>query len=302
MKIYLVNPSSRPYTIEANPMINLLAPPERMIIPKEVNNENLYCRRTSGKERNDSPRSDDRGGQGLMTIPNQPEVYDINILESFYYAKDNKVIERLLPYIGNFLLDSGAFTFMNNSHLAKIDWDAYTEDYADYINRHNIKLFFELDIDNIVGLSEVERLRQKLQALTGKPPIPVWHISRGKDYFEKMCKNYPYVSIGGIVTQEIPRDKYERLFPWFIRTAHAAGAKIHGLGYTGKLKQFRFDSVDSTAWLYGNRGGYLYRFDARTGNMTKIDAPAGKRLKSSDAALYNFNEWLKYADWAKINL
>ena len=265
MKIYLVNPSSRPYTIEANPKIAEWAPPEAI-------------------------------------IPNEPLVYDINILESFYYAKDNKVIERLLPHIGHFLLDSGAFTFMSNSNLTNIDWDAYVEEYADYINRHNVELFFELDIDSIVGIKEVERLRAKLQTLTQRFPIPVWHISRGREYFERMCKNYPYVSIGGIVTQEIPRERYEQLFPWFISTAHQAGVKIHGLGYTGKLKKYRFDSVDSTAWLYGNRGGYLYKFDTRTGEMAKIDAPQGKRLKSSNAALYNFNEWLKYCQWAKKNL
>lgn len=35
------------------------------------------------------------------------------ILESFYYA--DETTERLLPYFGDFLLDSGAFTFMQNS-------------------------------------------------------------------------------------------------------------------------------------------------------------------------------------------
>lgn len=236
----------------------------------------------------------------MITIPNK-EKLDINILESYYYARTNKVVDRLIPSIGNFLLDSGAFTFMSNSSLA-VDWDAYTEEYADYIKSRGIDKFFELDIDSIVGLQEVERLRAKLEGLTGKPPIPVWHLSRGKSYFEKMCERYPYVAIGGIVTQEVKREKYETLFPWFISTAHKYGRKIHGLGYTGKLKKYRFDSVDSTAWLYGNRGGYLYKFDSRTGEMNKIDAPSGKRLKSASAALYNFNEWVKYCQWAKRNL
>ena len=41
-----------------------------------------------------------------------------------------------------------------------------------------------------------------------------------KEYFVEMCKNYPYVAIGGIVTKEIPINKYEKLFPWFVNTAH----------------------------------------------------------------------------------
>lgn len=242
------------------------------------------------------------GGQDLTPIPNNGHPkYDINILESYFYARTNKVIERLLPYFNNFLLDSGAFTFMNNAGTT-VNWDRYTEEYAQYIVSHDVNHFFELDIDPIVGLPEVERLRAKLEALTGKKPIPVWHVSRGRQYFEQMCSKYPYVAIGGIVTQEIKREKYETLFPWFISTAHKHGVKIHGLGYTGKLKRYRFDSVDSTAWLYGNRGGFIYRFNPRVGELEKMDAPPGKRLSSQRAALHNFNEWVKYCQWAKIHL
>lgn len=293
MKIYLVNPSSRRYVIEDNAAIK-----------NYIKNENISRRGASPQKLPPVPKEDSLGGQGLTIIPNGQDkpVYDINILESYYYARNNKVITELLPYFGNFLLDSGAFTFMANSGNATIDWDTYIEDYAAYINQNKISQFFELDIDSIVGLTEIERLRAKLENLTKIQPIPVWHLSRGKAYFEKMCEKYPYVAIGGIVTQEIPRDKYESYFHWFINTAHRYKAKIHGLGYTGNLRKYRFDSVDSTAWLYGNRGGYLYIFDEKSGKMNKIEAPEGKRLKSSDSALHNFNQWLRYCRWADRNL
>ena len=35
--------------------------------------------------------------------------------------------------------------------------------------------------------------------LTGKQPIPVWHISRGKDEFIRHCDEFPYVALGGYV-------------------------------------------------------------------------------------------------------
>lgn len=152
-----------------------------------------------------------------------------------------------------------------------------------------------------MGLREVERLRARLEQLTGKQPIPVWHKGRGKDYFLGMARDYPYIALGGIAIKEIPKNIFEQSFPWFINKAHEAGAKIHGLGYTSisGLYKYHFDSTDSTAWLYGNRGGYLYSFNEITGEMGKIKAPKDYRLKSHDAALWNFNEWVKFQEYAK---
>ena len=224
------------------------------------------------------------------------------ILESYYYARNNQWIEALLPNLAGFILDSGAFTFMQGSHSGPIDWDEYVEGYADFINRNNIELFFELDIDSVVGLKEVERLRDKLERLTGRQSIPVWHKNRGLDYFKAMCKDWPYVALGGFAKagDMASRKKYEQAFPCFIDIAHTAGAKIHGLGYTNikGLHYNHFDSVDSTAWLYGNRGGYLYKFNEITGLMEEYKAE-GCRLKSHQAALHNYIEWQKLQRYAE---
>ena len=229
---------------------------------------------------------------------------DFNILESYYMLRDNEDFLKLLKCCNSFLLDSGAFTFIQGTHQGEINWDEYIEQYADLINRWDVQLFFELDIDSIVGLDEVNRLRKKLEQLTNKQPIPVWHKNRGKDYFIRMCQEYSYVSIGGIVTREIPRNIYEQAFPWFINTAHQHGCKIHGLGYTNiqGLHKYSFDSVDSTAWLYGNRGGYLYQFKPQTGTIEQIKPEGKGRLKPRAAALNNFIEWIKFSKYAEKNL
>lgn len=226
----------------------------------------------------------------------------VNILESYYYLKEAEYFMSLVNDFNSFLLDSGAFTFMQGSNKETIDWDKYVEEYAEFINKYDVKLFFELDIDSIVGLKETERLRDKLEMLTKKKSIPVWHKSRGKDYFIQMCKNYTYVAVGGIVTQEIPREKYEKLFPWFIKTAHQYGSKIHGLGYTtiSNLHKYHFDSVDSTAWLYGNRGGFIYKFNPQTGLMEKYKREG--RLKAKEGAMSNFLEWIKFSEYADKKL
>lgn len=222
------------------------------------------------------------------------------ILESFYYT--NKDTEKLLHMHGDYLLDSGAFTFMQSSHKEKVDWEDYIRKYAEYINKHDIDKFFELDIDSVVGYEKVLEYRKLLEKLTGKKCIPVWHSWRGLKEFEKSCKEYPYVAIGGLVgidKQSEYKKSAQKYFDWFIQTAHKNGAKIHALGYTSLegMKKYHFDSVDSTAWTGGNRFGFVYYFNGET--MKKVDKPKGKAFKDvRQLALHNYLEWCKFQRYA----
>lgn len=226
------------------------------------------------------------------------------VLESFYYFRNNnsktaKQICKDIDKFDSFLLDSGAFTFMRNVKKSKIDFDKYTEDYANFINKYNIKYFFELDIDSVVGYTEVKRLREKLESLTGKKCIPVWHRARGKNDWLKTIKEYDYVAVGGIVTKEIKRNEYY-IFNWLIDTAKKEGVKVHGLGFTSLelLKKYRFFSVDSTSWLSGSRFNVVYTFE-----YTKLKANnfinRHRKVDWKTIDSYNCKEWgkfIKYAD------
>lgn len=237
-------------------------------------------------------------GIGKSYIPKE-KMIGLSILESFYYA--DGWTEWAIPYLKNFMLDSGAFTFMT-SHKGKVDWNDYLRRYAEFINKNNVKLFYELDIDSIVGYEKVLEMRKWLELETGKKPIPVWHKSRGKEEFLKMCDEYDYVAIGGIVSKEITRQEY-KYFPWFINEAHKRGAKVHGLGFTNLegIQKYHFDSVDSTSWTTGNRFGAIYRFNGKT--MEKFGKKEGQRLADSRAvAIHNFNEWVKFQRYAETNL
>ncbi len=220
------------------------------------------------------------------------------ILESFYYA--DEWTERTIPLLGSFMLDSGAFTFFTQGK--HVNWEEYVERYAEFVNRNEVELFFELDVDSLIGYERVLELRKRLEQLTDKQPIPVWHRSRGREEFIRMCDEYQYVALGGIVSKEfMPRDY--KVFPWFIAQAHDRGCKIHGLGFTNLkgLELYHFDSVDSTAWVSGNRFGALYQFDGRT--MVKHTKPDGARMvNSKEAALNNFGEWLKFQRYAEKHL
>lgn len=199
------------------------------------------------------------------------------------------------------MLDSGAFTFFSSG--GGVNWNDYIKQYAAFINRNRVENYFELDIDKLIGYEKVLYYRAKLEDMTGKPCIPVWHYSRGKDAFIRMCEQYDYVAFGGLNTDGISRKKITRFMPWFIDTAHDIGVKIHGLGFTAlrQLPYTHFDSVDSTAWLSGNRFGTVYYFTGET--LKTYKGSKRQRLKDYKAvAVHNFKEWKKFAAYAEKNL
>ena len=218
------------------------------------------------------------------------------MLESFFYVLPWQ-IERI-PNMKMFLLDSGAFTFMNGTGNA--NFDEYLTRYINFINKYDIKYFFELDVDSIVGYEKVKQLRKRLENETGKKCIPVWHKSRGKEEYLKMCEEYNYVAIGGIVTKEITKDQYP-FFTWFLNEAHKRGCKVHGLGFTSiaDLPKYHFDSVDSTSWKSGGRFGQLHIY--KNGAIKTITQKS-KRAVYRAIDTNNFNEWLKFQRYAEVNL
>lgn len=223
------------------------------------------------------------------------------ILESFYSIKEWEI-----PYIKKckmFLLDSGAFSMFTKGHnLTEKDWDDYVTRYIEFINKYDIEYFFELDVDRILGLKKVEEIRKRIEKETNKKSIPVWHKERGWKYFEKMCREYDYVAIGGIAKN--PNGKQiEKIFPYFIKHAHKNKCKIHGLGYTNtnKLKQYQFDTVDSTSWLAGGQFGSIQIFDGtkiksyKKPNNTRVKSKGEEGIKTQRLCL---QEWIKYQKYA----
>lgn len=218
------------------------------------------------------------------------------ILESFYYIRDYQI--PLIQSAELFLLDSGAFTFMSNSKKA-VDWNEYLDRYIDFINKHDVKYFFELDIDVVVGYDRVKELRRKLESRTGKKCIPVWHKSRGIDEFKLLCENYDYIAIGGIVTGEISREE----FPYMKKLcayARTKKTKVHGLGFTEKnIGEYGFYSCDSTTWNMVSCFGKIYKFN---GDRIVVMTPKGKKIDKSkyiEGEVFNIKEWIKYQNYLR---
>lgn len=228
-------------------------------------------------------------------------------LESFFSLQEWQ--KPLVGRFSSFLLDSGAFTFMQAAAKhGSVDWLSYADEYADFIKEYKIKQYFELDIDSLKDLRYVEMLRNRIEKRVGWQSIPVWHTERGKDYFIGMVKDYKYVALGSIAKVLPPKIAVNPIyFPWFINEAHKNGCKIHALGYTNLqgLKTYHFDSVDSTTWTVGSRYGQVMVF--RNGTIEKYASVVkGVKIRNikdtKNINYYNFSEWLKFQRYAYKNL
>ena len=216
------------------------------------------------------------------------------LLETF--VSGETVCKKVLNDVGaeNFLLDSGAFSFMSGKECSKEMLEEYLDRYIKFINDNDVKYFFELDVDTIFGIEFVERLRKKLERETGKPCIPVWHKGRGIDYWKMMVKQYKYIAIGGLVFH-VKTQEYE-LIRKMVDYAYAHGVKVHGLGFTKtkELSNYRFYSVDSASWVKSAVRGQILHFFSGTEITQKHLQRSDKKYKLGLLAKHNFIEWCKY--------
>lgn len=204
--------------------------------------------------------------------------------------------KRVLDIAGsnNFLLDSGAFSYMSGAKCSKEQLLEYLDRYIKFINAYDVKHFFELDVDTIFGIDFVEYMRGILERKTGRKSIPVWHKGRGVAYWKKMCSEYDYIAIGGLVfhVKQSEYDAIRRLAKY----ARERGVKVHGLGFTKtrELQNYDFYSVDSTSWkMSAIRGQQLQFFDGEKICQRAV-VKGNKKVNIPELAAHNFAEWTKY--------
>jgi len=215
-------------------------------------------------------------------------------LETFFNGE--KTCLKVLNDVGkeNFLLDSGAFSYMSGAKCTKETLLEYLQKYINFINKYDIKYFFELDVDTIFGIEFVEEMRKKLEKETSKKCIPVWHKGRGIEYWKKMCKNYKYVAVGGLVfhvkKQEWP------LIKKMVDYAYTKGVKVHGLGFTKtkELKNYKFYSVDSASWTKAGALGQQVHFFNGQYIISRPINKGNKKVLLNKLVAHNFKEWVKF--------
>lgn len=239
-------------------------------------------------------------GSGLTNVWQDNEFYNFFRLQTFFHISDFEANN--IHLYKDFLLDSGAFSFFGN---AKVDIHSYIDKYIDFINKYDIKKYFELDLYTLpeFGIKKTEEIRNYIELKTGKQSIPVFHKILGMEYYKNLCENYKYIAIGASGQHD---SRWTRTNPELLKKmvlyANQKNVKVHGLGYTKieMLKKIPFYSVDSTSWLSGNRFGSIYIFNGN--GFIKKNKPNGMRVKTHMTAKNNFYEWIKFQEYADKHL
>lgn len=194
------------------------------------------------------------------------------MLFSFYYLKDD-VFRKVAPKCEKIMIDSGAHSFQKGK---TVDWVNYTKRYAEWIKANDsdkITGYFEMDVDNMIGYSNVLELRKILESVTNKI-IPVWHKNRGIEDFKKMCQDYSgrWIAVTGFKNEDIKDEQYLM----FLKYAKKHNCKVHCLGMTRRkiLDKIPFDSVDSSSWrqsaIYGRVAGKKVKREFSKSNMGDV--------------------------------
>ena len=203
----------------------------------------------------------------------------------------------------DFILDSGVFSFLNGKNTENIDWEEYVSAYGNFVKKHNIQNYVEVDVDRFIGLDGVEKLRVQLEKIVGWQCLPVWHMNRSYDKWLEICRDYKYVCFGAFLTDNLDKSKFTYINK-FLYDAKRYDCKVHGLGFTyfKFLEKLKFYSVDSSSWNAPLRfGGFYFQFTGKKLEKTRL----GSQYRISNRrefAIHQFMEWVKYGKYAEKNL
>ena len=87
-----------------------------------------------------------------------------NLMSYYYIPKNPKRALGIIEQSERIMIDSGAHTFQKGK--TKLNWEEYTESYARFIRENDcnkIVGYFEMDVDKVIGLERVIKLRRRLE-------------------------------------------------------------------------------------------------------------------------------------------
>lgn len=206
-------------------------------------------------------------------------LYDLgirNFLMSYEYLKGKGSFVLRKYKDVHIFIDSGAFTYMSDPKYDDYtveQWEQQIQEYLKWVEKHkdNIFAFADLDLQYLpkVGYQKVYEWRKKyfepFMLRTGVPCCFIYHDD-GLEYWDYMCKRYPYVGM----STNIDAQNSEEIIKEMFRIAEKHNALVQGMATTDTriLTDLPFYTVDSTTWNVGLKYGEISVWD--TTRMRRI--------------------------------
>lgn len=182
-----------------------------------------------------------------------------NILESWHYVGKQKYVDEMRANAARIFLDSGAFS----AHTLGVELKV--SDYCDYIQRNTDILRVE---DGVVMASVLDGIGDPLQTyrnqyemeLRGSRPLPCFHAGEDERYLEHYVRNYPYITLGGMVGSSTKQLQIwlDRIWDkYLVDGSGRARLKVHGFGITSVplMERYPWYSCDSSSWIQSTSFG-----------------------------------------------
>jgi hypothetical protein len=193
-----------------------------------------------------------------------------NFLMSYEYLKGKGAYVLKKYHDVHIFIDSGAYTYQNDPKYESYtieQWEEQIVTYLKWAERHKDNIFAIADLDlqylPNVGYEQVYEWRKKyfepFMLRTGVPVCFIYHED-GLDYWDYMCKRYPYVGLSLAIDKvENGTEQLKEMF----RTAEKHNALCQGMASTNTsmLTEYPFYTVDSTTWNVGLKYGEISVWD-----------------------------------------
>ena len=176
-------------------------------------------------------------------------------LESYHYIHKGMYADRIRKDGTKVFLDSGAFSSFSLGVSVNI------EAYAEFVKEHHDIIEMASVLDAIGDPVGTYHNQNKLESL-GAEVLPCFHYGEPLDLCEYYVRNYPYITLGGMVP--IPNNKLEVWLDevWSKVLTDKDGysrIKIHGFGMTARklMAKYPWYSVDSSSWVQAAANGNI---------------------------------------------